>query len=63
MKNIVDILINQKWVFIFGVITAILIKVIMNAKIADAFGFGIMVFLMFSFMTSFIFEGMFGYKS
>lgn len=62
MVTVVDIIINQKLMFIFGIIVAILMKIFMsNIKIIDALGFSIMVFLMFSFMTGFLFA-MLGYK-
>ena len=47
---------------VIGLIIGIIIKITSGFNIPDSLGFGVMVLLMFNFMTAFIIQGMFGYK-
>ena len=63
MAWILDLLINSKAMLIYGIIASVIIKFIVNnMRLIDAFGLGLMVFLMFNFMVCFLFQGMFNYK-
>jgi len=62
MSFILNIIINSKEMLVIGLIIGIIMKITSSFNIPDSFGFGVMVLLMFNFMTAFIIQGMFGYK-
>ena len=62
MPFILNIIINSKEMLVIGLIIGIIIKITSGFNIPDSLGFGVMVLLMFNFMTAFIIQGMFRYE-
>ena len=61
--SFLDVVLDSRVMLIWGIILAIIIKFsFVKVNIPDAFGLSVMLFLMFNFIISFLFEGMFGYK-